>query len=184
MFIIAALVCAPLGLGANVRAGAIIPTNKLHTNYVVGVEIRERLPVLKRALGFSVDFGFFRPTLSGGGTDASVSGPYSYDVAARAFQLGVDVMGFVPVKMPIDIYAGVGYSAFVYAVTANAFNTTSSEFQTRGGLRVRAGVAWPFWGPLYVAAEAAYHYATFGFDITGQNNAGSFAVYAQVGFEL
>jgi hypothetical protein len=174
----------PIGIGAAAKIGVLIPTNKLHTTFVTGLEVRERFPFLHRILGVSAEFAYFRPTLSGSATDPSVSGNYNWQVSTQALQLAFDVMAFLPLQLPVDIYGAVGYAAFFYDTTSVAFNSKASEIQVRNGLRLRAGALWKFWGPLYVSGEVIYHYAAFEFAITGVTNAGAVIANLNLGFEL
>lgn len=174
----------PIGLGAALKGGVLVPTNKLVTSATIGGEIRERFPFLHRVLALSVDFDYFEPRLSAGGSSPTVSGAYTYRVSARALALGVDVLAFLPLDWLVDLYGGVGYGAFFYDLTSTAFGAKQSELQLRHGLRVRAGVLWPFWRPLYLGAEVLYQYAAFDFLITGPSNAGTIVATLFVGFEL
>lgn len=181
---IARATAAPIGLGAQAKVGVLIPTNRLATTVMLGLEVRERLPFFGRLLGLAVDFGYFQPRLAGSGSDPAVGGAYQYSVATRALALGVDALVFLPLKLPVDLYAGVGYGAFFYAVSAKAFDTTTLEYQTRHGVRARVGVLWPFWRMLYVSGEVVYNWADFQFLITGGSNAGAVSAGASLGFEL
>jgi hypothetical protein len=172
------------GIGVNVKVGLLIPTSKLSPTAMVGLELRERLPFLKRMLGVAAEFAYFEPQLGGNGTSPSVGGAYTYTGSTRAFQLAVDALFFLPLSLPVDLYAGLGYAAFFYTTQERAFNVTTTEVQARNGLRVRAGAMWPFWGPLYASAELIYHYAQFGFAITGPVNAGAVNLNLNFGFEL
>jgi hypothetical protein len=178
-----------IGFGANAKIGVLVPTNKLHTTYVIGIELRERFPFLKRMLGVAAEVAYFQPQLSGGSTSDLLAGQsYSYNATTRAVQLAVDAMFFLPLRLPVDFYAAVGYSAFFYQVTAvttaAGAKMTTSEISTNHGVRLRGGALWKFKAPLYVAAEVIYHYAGFNYAITGNQNAGAVLFNAGFGFEL
>ncbi len=173
-----------IGLGATAKVGVLVPTNKLGATDVVALEVRERFPMLRRMLGVAVELGYFRSKQSGGGSDATLGGTYSYNVSARALQLAIDGMFFVPARWPVDVYVAVGYTLSFYDVTSRAFNTQTSELSSRHGVRARAGVVWPFLRPLYVAAEMMYQYAGFDYRITGNQNAGAVLANASFGFEF
>jgi hypothetical protein len=174
----------PIGIGLNAKVGLLVPTNKLGPTVVVGVEVRERFPFLKRMLGLALEFNYFEPQLRGSGSDPAVGGDFSYSASARAYQLAVDALFFLPLNLPVDLYAGIGYSVFFYTTTERAFNAQTSEAQARHGLKARAGVQWPFWGPLYASFEVVYNYAAFDFLITGPVNAGAINLNVNFGFEL
>jgi hypothetical protein len=174
----------PIGIGALVKVGVLGPTNRMNTTVTLGLEARERFPFLGRVLGIAFEFAYFQPNISGSGSDPSVSGSYSYKVSARALELAGDVLVFLPLHLPIDIYGGVGYGMFLYRTEANAFGAKSAEIQGRHGLRLRAGVDWHFWGPLYAGAEIMYHYSAFEFLITGTTNAGAVSGNLHFGFEI
>ncbi len=174
-----------IGIGANVKVGLLVPTNRLGPHVLVGLEVRERFPFLKRILGVSLGLDFFTPSYRSSGTSTALSGEaYNFSTNSRAFQLAIDALAFLPLSLPVDIYGGIGYSIFFYTTTQTAFNVAQQESLAHHGFRARAGVLWPFWGPLYASFELSYQYTGFQFQITGPVNGGVFVTNLNFGFEL
>lgn len=175
-----------IGLSFSVHGGALamLPARDFGVTWSVGGEVRERFPFLRRTLALAVAFDFFEPASSAGGTSQRAGGDIDYRVSLRAFQLSADLLVFLPLGLPIDFYAGGGYSAFFFSANESAFGVDQSELQLRHGFRARLGIEWPFHRLLFLAIEAVYHYATVAFRITGPLNVGALQGRLVFGVEL
>jgi hypothetical protein len=172
-----------IGFGVNAHGGLHASLDGLPLTFSVGGEIRERFPFLKRSLALAASFEYFQPEQTRV-ANASAVGDFSYRAALRVFQVSADLLFFLPLGLPVDLYLGAGYSLFILQASVTAFNLTQSEAQLAHGVRGRVGVQWPFFYPLYVALEAQYHWVDFTFDITGRTNFGSVLGTLLFGFEL
>ncbi|MCC6807532.1 MAG: hypothetical protein IT381_08915 [Deltaproteobacteria bacterium] len=175
---------SPAGFGFNAKVGVLVPFKGFGPTIVAGGELRERFPFLKRMFGLALEFDYFEPRARGTAAAPGITGDFAYSASLRGFQMSADVLFFLPLAIPIDIYVGAGYSAFLYTVSLTAFLLTQTETQLRHGVRARLGVQWQFWGPLYIALEGTYHWVQYDFLITGTSNIGSFIGVFAAGFEI
>jgi len=172
-----------LGLTAAPKLGVTIPSSKLATTYLAGLEATYDVRPLRDLFGLwrgasvagCLEFDYLAPGYAGRSTTPAV-GDYTYTLQQRLMIVLVEALVRYPV-FGIEPYGGLGYGWYMLRARMDAFGQTNTESQVRSGMQVRGGVGYRL-GLGDVFGELRYHYAGLAFRTTGASNAGGFTLGA------
>jgi hypothetical protein len=175
-----------VGLGL----GAYVPTSKLKTNFLVGLDASYQLPWLSRKLGVGLGLGYSQPTTSGEIGDTRVpGGSAGYDTTMRELLLELFLSyRFLSWSSVWSPHASIG-PAFYFLSHQVDFNSRDAqpltmeqtETSSQAGFLFTVGADYRIWrGAL--TGEVRIPFATVGQKTTGDSNVG--AVSIVLGYRL
>ena len=164
-----------LGLGI----GAYIPTSKLKTNFLVGIDAAYQLPWLGRKIGVGMGLAYSQPTTSGQITDTRVQpqgGVVDYDSTMRELVLDVlftyRIFSWGKVWSP---HIGIGPNFYFLSHKVSALDLEQSETSTQVGFLFVAGADYRVWRGALIG-EIRVPFATVGQRTTGDSNVGAVSI--------
>jgi len=162
-----------LGLGV----GAYIPTSKLKTNFLVGIDAAYQLPWIGRKIGVGMGLAYSQPTTSGQIADPRVpSGTMDYESTMREVVLDVLLSyRFLSWSSIWSPHAGIGPSVYFLSHKVSAAQLDQSETSTQVGFLFVAGVDFRVWRGALVG-EIRVPFATVGQRTTGESNVGAVSI--------
>jgi hypothetical protein len=173
----------PWTIGIEPRLGVLVPTSKLGTNVMGGVEVDYATPVLDRRLVIALDASFARPSHSG--TVMSTQLPAPGDLGYTVQQLEV-VLGLTANYRIFDdshaLVPRLGAGPLIHLLktsetTNPSYSGANNSQQTKVGFELTAGVDYKA-GPGFLAGDLRFLYSSLDTPITGGSNAGSLAIAA------
>lgn len=167
----------------GLKVGALLPHafSPLGASWMVELEGGYLLPFYRRLIGVVASLGVTMPTVSGSAvSDPRVSGgSFSYEQSSQQFQLGLTVVGHIPLGRFVP-YIGVGPRAFIVR-TPSSGQAGESPIPGSSELSVSPGVGVPvglevLLGPGRLCAELQLLYAAATQRSTGPGSFGSMSV--------
>jgi opacity protein-like surface antigen len=164
-----------LGLGV----GAYIPTSKLKTNFLVGIDAAYQLPWIGRKIGVGMGLAYSQPTTSGQLTDTRAHPPDGLvDYESTMRELVLDVLftyRFLSWSSIWSPHAGIGPSFYFLSHNVSALGVDQSETSTQVGFLFVAGVDFRVWRGALIG-EIRVPFATVGQRTTGESNVGAVSI--------
>jgi hypothetical protein len=170
-----------IGLGA----GAYIPTSKLKTNFLVGIDGAYQLPFLNRQLGVGLGLAYSQPTTSGDIQDPRVPVPTaSYSSTMQELMLDL-LMSYRILKWESvwSPHAGIGPAFYFLSHKVKSLELEQTETSTQVGFLFTAGADYRLWrGAL--TGEVRIPFATVGQRTTGDSNVGAVSIFIGYRFRI
>ncbi len=170
-----------LGLGA----GVYIPTSRLATNFLVGIDGAYQFPGLGRKLGLGLGLAYSQPTTTGEASDTRVpDGQADYSSTMRElmldFLLSYRFLGWDSVWSP---QAAIGPAFYFLSHKVRSFEHEQSETSTQVGFLLNLGADYRL-GPGALTGEVRIPFAAVGQRTTGDSNVGALSIVVGYRFRL
>jgi hypothetical protein len=171
---------APWTIGIEPRLGALIPTSKLKTNVVGGLEIDVATPALDHRLVVGLDLSIAQPSYSASAMSTQLPAPGMIDYTVQQLEVAVGLTANYRFASTHSLVPRIGAGPLLHLLkstetTSPAYAGSNNAQQTKLGIEATAGVDYKV-GPGFLAGDLRFLYSPLTTPLAGGSNAGSLAV--------